>query len=588
MTGFQPSMEQHLVAKRHTRKRDVFRYALLTVTFFFVVYYFYFWLIVKNSFDDLNWDLFGKLKTWIPWYRVLLGLVCATFAYLFILMLYFVYCVLRGRPLRLHVVHVIITVTILVFCVVFTIGINILWASEWTTVYLSLKIMGPFLHIGAVAIMTSVSWIVSLQYCRMSSCACKLFVMSVYVSLMFQLYVSPLFINSPCVVSPDNLPRKPRTVAHRGASGIVPENTFMSFRYAEKYDAYVFETDVRISFDGVPFLLHDKTFRRTTNVADVFPEMVDMDASLFNISQIKSLNAGSWFLNKNPMWSAGDLSDEERKEVANQTIPTLREAVEVVQLAGKRIMFDLMVPSPRHPYHNKTVQLVIDAIKAANLELKKVWWLQHTANNSRPGGVTLVAEEYHPLSMMRRENMSIVNVQYTELSRQNIDEYRDANISVNVWTVNSMWFFSLYWCMGVHSITSNMCHQIHALHSPVWHLAPDSYRILWLTVDVMSIIIIMTVFIVQIIRMHGISCGSDMPCFDETSKHYKRKSTNSKEKLLYDGSESNSERTNHIPRQTCDIISQPSSYPMSNMNYSSYGPGFHSNSCYPDNKYDME
>ena len=50
------------------------------------------------------------------------------------------------------------------------------------------------------------------------------------------------------------------------------------------------------SFDGVPFLLHDKTFRRTTNVAEVFPEMVDMDASLFNISQIKSLNAGSWFL----------------------------------------------------------------------------------------------------------------------------------------------------------------------------------------------------------------------------------------------------------------------------------------------------
>ena len=50
------------------------------------------------------------------------------------------------------------------------------------------------------------------------------------------------------------------------------------------------------SIDGVPFLMHDKTFRRTTNIADVFPDRVDESASMFNISDIKKLNAGQWFI----------------------------------------------------------------------------------------------------------------------------------------------------------------------------------------------------------------------------------------------------------------------------------------------------
>jgi len=50
------------------------------------------------------------------------------------------------------------------------------------------------------------------------------------------------------------------------------------------------------SYDGVPFLLHDPTFRRTTNIADVFPQLTDVEACWLNMSYIKQLDAGSWFL----------------------------------------------------------------------------------------------------------------------------------------------------------------------------------------------------------------------------------------------------------------------------------------------------
>ena len=42
--------------------------------------------------------------------------------------------------------------------------------------------------------------------------------------------------------------------------------------------------------------MHDKTFRRTTNIEDVFPDRVDEPASMFNISEVKKLNAGQWFI----------------------------------------------------------------------------------------------------------------------------------------------------------------------------------------------------------------------------------------------------------------------------------------------------
>jgi glycerophosphoryl diester phosphodiesterase len=54
-------------------------------------------------------------------------------------------------------------------------------------------------------------------------------------------------------------------IAHRGASGSAPENTMPSFRLAAELGANAFELDVRLTADGVPVLLHDRTLDRTTD-----------------------------------------------------------------------------------------------------------------------------------------------------------------------------------------------------------------------------------------------------------------------------------------------------------------------------------
>jgi glycerophosphoryl diester phosphodiesterase len=54
-------------------------------------------------------------------------------------------------------------------------------------------------------------------------------------------------------------------VAHRGASAVAPENTLDAFDEAISAGADAVEFDVRLSLDGVVFLMHDADVSRTTD-----------------------------------------------------------------------------------------------------------------------------------------------------------------------------------------------------------------------------------------------------------------------------------------------------------------------------------
>jgi glycerophosphoryl diester phosphodiesterase len=76
-------------------------------------------------------------------------------------------------------------------------------------------------------------------------------------------------------------------IAHRGASGSAPENTMQSFRLAAELGADAFELDVRITADGVPVLLHDRTLDRTTDRTDPLRALT--------LEQLREVDAGARF-----------------------------------------------------------------------------------------------------------------------------------------------------------------------------------------------------------------------------------------------------------------------------------------------------
>jgi len=89
----------------------------------------------------------------------------------------------------------------------------------------------------------------------------------------------------------------PRWVAHRGAGAQAPENTLAAFRLGAQHGYRMFECDVKLSADGVPFLLHDADLTRTTNAADCWT-LPASDASLVAgmhpWGALAQLDAGSW------------------------------------------------------------------------------------------------------------------------------------------------------------------------------------------------------------------------------------------------------------------------------------------------------
>ncbi len=57
----------------------------------------------------------------------------------------------------------------------------------------------------------------------------------------------------------------PLWIAHRGAGKLAPENTLAAFRLGAMHGYRAYECDVKLSRDGVPFLLHDATLERTSD-----------------------------------------------------------------------------------------------------------------------------------------------------------------------------------------------------------------------------------------------------------------------------------------------------------------------------------
>lgn len=93
-------------------------------------------------------------------------------------------------------------------------------------------------------------------------------------------------------------------IAHRGASGYAPENTFAAFRRAVTQGVSFIETDLHLTRDAHFVAIHDETVERTTNGTGSIHEMT--------LAEARRLDAGAWFAS----------------EYMGERIPTLEEILE--------------------------------------------------------------------------------------------------------------------------------------------------------------------------------------------------------------------------------------------------------------------
>lgn len=121
---------------------------------------------------------------------------------------------------------------------------------------------------------------------------------------------------------PDNA-----VIAHRGTIYWAPELTEAAFRWARNTGADYMELDVHRSKDSVLIIMHDKTFKRTTDVAEKFPGREGDPISSFTYEEIMLLDAGSAFNSKNP--------EQARQSFIGQNVLVFEDVFRIAE--GKRI-----------------------------------------------------------------------------------------------------------------------------------------------------------------------------------------------------------------------------------------------------------
>ena len=79
----------------------------------------------------------------------------------------------------------------------------------------------------------------------------------------------------------------PRAIGHRGYPSVAPENTLAAIEAALRCGVGGIETDVQLTADGVPVIIHDTELGRTTDGAGAVAATTAQD--------LLRLDAGSWF-----------------------------------------------------------------------------------------------------------------------------------------------------------------------------------------------------------------------------------------------------------------------------------------------------
>jgi glycerophosphoryl diester phosphodiesterase len=121
-------------------------------------------------------------------------------------------------------------------------------------------------------------------------------------------------------------------IAHRGASGYLPEHTLAAVAVAHTMGADYLEQDVVLSQDGIPLVLHDIYLDTVTDVARRFPGCKRRDGRFyaidFTLAELKQLRVTERFDHQ-----TGEAVFKERfpKGHASFELPTLEEELQLIQ-----------------------------------------------------------------------------------------------------------------------------------------------------------------------------------------------------------------------------------------------------------------
>ena len=214
--------------------------------------------------------------------------------------------------------------------------------------------------------------------------------------------------------------KRPLLFAHRGFSGIYPENSPLAFRMAaEKTNADGIESDVHLSKDGQLVIFHDASVERTSNGTGFIRDLT--------YAQLLELDIGAW---KSPefagqhIWTLGQLLDfcREARMLLNLELKNYEvfydglEQRVIDEVCARGMQEQVFVSSFNHISMQQFKELCPD-IETGLLYDKPYLDMEHYVQRSN-------ADNMHPRYMLLQYQPELM------------DLFHSRGMKVNTWTVN--------------------------------------------------------------------------------------------------------------------------------------------------------
>lgn len=231
--------------------------------------------------------------------------------------------------------------------------------------------------------------------------------------------------------------------AHRGASGIAPENTMAAVALALESGAPMVEIDVQYTRDRQMVVFHDDTLERTTNGSGPITER--------SLGELQELDAGSWF----------------SPDFAGERIPKLVDVLE--QMRGRAYVNIEIKPRPASEQTAREMAELLDLVRSVEMFNKCVFssfdhaalvYIRSIARDARTIALNVPGDARSPARVVGACGADGFGCSLEEVNRQRAEICQHFRIPYGVYTVNTPQELEFVLDHGASGIVTNMPHVI--------------------------------------------------------------------------------------------------------------------------------
>lgn len=255
--------------------------------------------------------------------------------------------------------------------------------------------------------------------------------------------------------------------AHRGARCLAPENTLAAARLALASGAGMWEIDVRLSKDGEPVLVHDLDLERTSDAAKKFPGRGPYPVDKFLLSELKTLDFGSWFEKADPFGQirAGRVSAMELAKYCAEPVVTLEEAIRFTVENDWLLNIEIKDLDGR-PGHDSIVERVVALVRQAGAAPKVLVssfnyrYLEQLRRLDKNIGTGVLTETFQPdpAALMSELDAFTFNPSFRAFRPLQARRLKQKGFGVLVWVVNNPVVARACFAMGASGIFTDFPH----------------------------------------------------------------------------------------------------------------------------------